>query len=96
MSMAENARYGLDDGSGTRNSMRLAFGLEPVIGMRTHAERLRCGVDQVDRRLVARHQAVVGVRRRVGERQQRRGVLEQAADVLAGHVGQAARSRASS
>src|SRR3954452_23029066 len=39
--IAENARYGLLDGSGTRNSMRLAFGFEPVTGMRTHAERLR-------------------------------------------------------
>jgi hypothetical protein len=47
-------------------------------------------VDQVDRRLVARHQAVVGVDRRVGEREQRRRVLEQAADVPARHVGQAA------
>ena len=41
MSMAANARYGFDDGSGTRNSMRLAFGFEPVTGMRMHAERLR-------------------------------------------------------
>ena len=48
------------------------------------------GVDQRDRRLEARHQAVVGVHRRVGERQQRRGVLQDAADVPAGHVGQAA------
>ena len=38
---AEKARYGLQDGSGTRNSSRLALGLEPVIGMRTQAERLR-------------------------------------------------------
>ena len=29
------------DGSGTRNSMRLAFGFDPVTGMRTQAERLR-------------------------------------------------------
>ena len=42
MSMAENARYGFDDGSGTRNSMRLAFGFAPVMGMRMQAERLRC------------------------------------------------------
>ena len=40
--MAENARYGLQDGSGTRNSSRFAFGLGPVIGIRTQAERLRC------------------------------------------------------
>ena len=40
-SSAENARYGLADGSGQRNSIRLALGLEPVIGIRTQAERLR-------------------------------------------------------
>ena len=40
--MAEKARYGLADGSGTRNSSRLALGLEPVIGMRTQADRFRC------------------------------------------------------
>src|ERR687890_26756 len=40
--MAENARYGLLDGSGTRNSTRLALGLLPVTGMRVQAERLRC------------------------------------------------------
>src|SRR5919106_5673830 len=42
MSMAENARYGLHDGSGGRNSRRLAFGLFEYTGIRTHAERLRC------------------------------------------------------
>ena len=42
ISIAENARYGLHDGSGTRNSMRLAFGFGPVIGIRMQAERLRC------------------------------------------------------
>src|SRR5919107_240110 len=41
MSIAANARYGFDDGSGTRNSMRLALGFEPVTGMRMQAERLR-------------------------------------------------------
>lgn len=39
---AEKARYGFEDGSGARNSTRLAFGFEPVIGMRIAAERLRC------------------------------------------------------
>ncbi|SKV25687.1 Uncharacterised protein [Mycobacteroides abscessus subsp. abscessus] len=41
ISMAANARYGLPELSGQRNSRRLAFGLLPVIGMRTQAERLR-------------------------------------------------------
>jgi hypothetical protein len=39
--MAENARYGFPDELGQRNSSRLAFGLLPVIRIRTHAERLR-------------------------------------------------------
>ena len=42
ISIAANARYGLQDGSGTRNSTRLAFGFVPVIGIRQQAERLRC------------------------------------------------------
>ena len=39
--MDEKARYGLDDGSGQRNSTRFALGFDPVIGIRMHAERLR-------------------------------------------------------
>ena len=46
------------------------------------------GVHQVHRRLEARHQAVVGVHRRVRERQHGTGVLEDAADVVARHVGE--------
>src|SRR3954451_2211428 len=42
MSRAEKARYGLADGSGGRNSRRLAFGLFEYTGIRTHAERFRC------------------------------------------------------
>ncbi len=41
MSCAANAKYGLQDGSGTRNSMRLALGFDPVIGMRMQADLLR-------------------------------------------------------
>src|SRR5271166_5828518 len=41
ISMAENARYGLQLGSGGRNSTRLAFGEAEYIGMRQAAERLR-------------------------------------------------------
>jgi hypothetical protein len=41
ISIAANAMYGLLDGSGTRNSSRLAFGLAPVIGMRTQADLFR-------------------------------------------------------
>src|SRR5208283_4606188 len=41
ISMAENARYGLQLGSGGRNSTRLAFGEAEYIGMRHAAERLR-------------------------------------------------------
>jgi hypothetical protein len=39
--MAEKARYGLQLGSGQRNSTRFAFGLGLYIGMRQQAERLR-------------------------------------------------------
>src|SRR6266851_1835791 len=41
ISMAENARYGLQVGSGKRTSIRLALGDGEYIGMRTAAERLR-------------------------------------------------------
>src|SRR3954467_14817629 len=40
MSWAAKARYGLPEASGARNSMRLAFGFVPVIGMRMDADRL--------------------------------------------------------
>src|SRR5437763_17142451 len=42
INIAEKARYGLHDGSGARNSSRLALGLLEYVGMRMHAERLRC------------------------------------------------------
>src|SRR5699024_4079741 len=42
ISCAAKPKYGLPEGSGARNSRRLAFGLEPVTGMRTAAERLPC------------------------------------------------------
>src|SRR6267143_2149520 len=41
ISMAEKARYGLQEGSGERNSMRFALGLGEYIGMRMAADRLR-------------------------------------------------------
>src|SRR6478736_751342 len=40
--IAENVRYGLQLGSGQRNSNRLALGLDEYIGIRTEAERFRC------------------------------------------------------
>src|SRR2546423_5797624 len=39
--IALNARYGLHELSGQRNSMRLVFGFSLYIGMRIAAERLR-------------------------------------------------------
>ena len=39
--IALNARYGLHEESGQRNSIRLVFGASWYIGTRTHAERLR-------------------------------------------------------
>src|SRR4029077_19233632 len=41
ITIAANARYGLDDGSGGRNSTRLALGEAEYIGIRQAAERLR-------------------------------------------------------
>src|SRR5271170_1857314 len=41
INMAENARYGLQLGSGKRTSMRRVLCDGPVIGMRTDADRLR-------------------------------------------------------
>src|SRR5512142_179767 len=42
ISIAAKARYGLQDGSGTRNSTRLALAFVPVTGIRVQADRLRC------------------------------------------------------
>src|ERR1700693_1332141 len=41
ISIAENARYGLQVGSGKRTSIRLALGDGEYIGIRTEADRLR-------------------------------------------------------
>ena len=72
-----------------RYSMRLAFG---VVGHRD-AQRGRAvavRVGQVDRGFVAGDQALVGVGGRVGEGAQGLGVLHDAADVVHGHLGEAA------
>src|SRR5204863_1238426 len=42
ISIAGNARYGLHEGSGVRNSRRLATGFFEIIGIRTQALRFRC------------------------------------------------------
>ena len=57
--------------------------------MRIDGRAVAPAVGEVDRRLVAGHQALVAVGRRIGEGAQGRGVLEQAADGVQGHVGQA-------
>ena len=44
------------------------------------------GIDQVDGGLEAGNEPVIGVDRRVGEGQQRGCVIEQTADVVAGHL----------
>src|SRR5690348_4787764 len=41
-SCAENERYGLHIGSGERNSRRRAPGVVKYVGIRMHADRLRC------------------------------------------------------
>src|SRR5919198_3969251 len=44
ISMADQARYPLQLGSGQRNSSRLAFGLFEYIGIRIDADRLRADI----------------------------------------------------
>ena len=68
--------------------MRRPFGLA-TYGMRNEAERLRARVRELDRRLEARHQALVGVGAGVGDRVQRLGVLDDAADVVQRELRQA-------
>ena len=93
ISIAANARYGLHDGSGQRNSIRLAFGLWRVHRDADGRRAVALAVHQVDRRLVARAPAACSCWSSGGERQQRRRVLQQAADVVAGHVATGRRSR---
>ena len=69
--------------------MRLAFGLRRVDRDADRRRAVAAAVGEVDRRLVAGHQALVAVGRRVGDGAQGRGVPEQAADGVQGHVGQA-------
>ena len=57
--------------------------------MRIGGRAIAAAVGEVDRRLVAGDQAFVAVGGRVGEGAQGRGVLEQAADGVQGHVRQA-------
>src|SRR4029450_1360594 len=85
---AAKDRYGLHEGSGTRNSMRLAFGDVPVIGMRTHAARLRAGDTGVDGSFLPRKEPVVRVHGRVRESEQRGRVSQQPTDVPASDVRQ--------
>ena len=78
----------MHDGSGQRNSSALR-----LRALRVQRDAHRRGavalrVHEVDRRFVARHEPLVRVRRRVGEREHRRRVLQQPADVPARHVGE--------
>ena len=57
--------------------------------MRHEAERLRARISQQHRRFEARDQPLVAVGRRVGERVQRAGVLDHAADEIERHLAQA-------
>ena len=93
ISMAAKARYGLHEPSGQRNSMRLAFGLRRVDRDADRRRAVAAAVGEVDRRLVAGHQPLVAVGRRVGDGAQGRGVLEQAADGVHGPCRTARRSR---
>ena len=83
---------GCISGSGKRASMRRPFGLA-TYGMRIEAERFLRRVGQLHRRLEARHQALVAVGARVGDRVQRAGVLDDAADVVQRELATGRRSR---
>ena len=72
ISIAANARYGLHDGSGQRNSRRFAFGLFEYERDAHRRRAVALRVHEVHRRLVARHEPLVRVRRRVREREDRR------------------------
>src|SRR5215470_11182976 len=78
--IAAKAMYGLQLGSGGRNSTRLALGDAEYIGMRQAAERLR-RVSKIHRSFKPRHQALVGVGGRRDDRGQSLAVLDQSADV---------------
>src|SRR5207244_181751 len=63
-----------------------------TLGLRVHRDAdarraVALTVDEVDRRLVARHQPLVGVGRGRDERQERRRVFEDAADVVEAGLG---------
>ena len=77
---------------GVRGAELDALGLGVGAGDRdtNRCRAVALGVDQVDRSLESLDQAVVGVQGRVGEGQHCAGVVEDAADVPAGNVGQAA------
>src|SRR5215470_13386424 len=83
INIAANARYPLHEGSGERNSTRFARGFGEYIGIRG-AVALR--IDQVDRRLVTRHQAAIRVRGRSAKPAERPGVFQQAADIKAAEL----------
>ena len=92
--IAANARYGLHVGSGKRTSMRRV--LRRRDARHRDADRRRAvaaRVGEVDRRLEARHETAVAVRRRVRERGERLGVLDDAADVAEADVARGRRSR---
>ena len=73
--MAENARYGLADGSGQRNSTRFAFGLFEYKRYAAGGGAVALRVNQVDRSFVTWDQALVAVGRRRREGQDGGGVL---------------------
>ena len=91
-SMAENARYGLADGSGGRNSMRRALGLSRVRRNADAGASIALRVRQIDRRFVARNQTAVRVGGWRAKREHRRSVGQQSADVVACGFAQHARS----
>ena len=86
ISMAANARYPLQDGSGVRNSTRFARGIRRIHRNPTAGGTVALRVDQIDRRFIARNEPTVGICRRSAKSAECPGVLEQAADVVASEL----------
>ena len=73
--------------------MRLAFGILAEGRDANGRGTIARAVGQVHRRFVAGHQALVGVGGRIADGAERFGVLQNAADVIERHLGQARRIR---
>ena len=94
ISMPAKVRYGLHAPSGRSVFDPLRRRARPRDRDADRRRAVPLAVREVDRRVEAGHEPLVAVRRRIGERAQCRGVLEQAADRVLGGIGQSRISQA--